>query len=236
MRMLLLAVLAIGACSTAAAVEPLPEFAATYRVRYGLLSGTLLLRLSREGDRYVYETSLQPKGLVSLVVRGAIRETTRLIDDGDAVRPLEYVRTDTIADPPRTARYYFHDERVTGIYKGQRLDLPMQRGGQNRISVHVALMHSLRRGTDIEAFAVFDRSRWKDYHFDVIPGQTVKTASGRFDTIEVRYSSPGEDKSSSLYFAPSLEYLPVVIVYREQGKAKSRARLIDYRIEGRGES
>jgi hypothetical protein len=232
MRMLLLAFLALGTGSTAAALEPLPEFEATYTVRYGLLSGTMMLRLSRHEDSYVYEASLQPKGLISIFARGAIHETTHLIEDGDTVRPLEYKRTDTIADPDRTARYYFHEDHITGTYKGQQIELPMQPGGQNRISVHIALMQSLRRGTEVETFAVFDRSRWKDYRFDVIPGQTVKTTSGRFDTIEVRYSSPGDEKSSSLYFAPSLEFLPVMIVYREDGKAKSRAQLTDYRIEG----
>lgn len=235
MRMLLLAFLAIGTGSTAAALEPLPEFEASYAVRYGLLSGTMVLRLSRQGDRYVYETLLQPKGLVSLFVRGAIRETTHLIANEEGVRPLEYERTDTIADPARTARYSFHDDRITGIYKGQQLDLPMQPGGQNRISVQIALMHALRAGTEVETFAVFDRARWKDYSFEVIPGQSVKTTAGRFDTIEVRYSSPGDDKSSSLYFAPALEFLPVMIVYSEDGKAKSRAQLTDYRVEGSGD-
>jgi hypothetical protein len=60
----------------------------------------------------------------------------------------------------------------------------------------------------------------------------VKTASGRFETIEARYRSPGDDKASSLYFAPSLGYLPVMIVYSEDGKVKSRAQLTDYRIAG----
>ena len=232
MRMLLLAILAIGTGSAAAAAEPLPEFEATSSVRYGLLGGTMTLRLRRQEDRYVYETSLQPRGLVSLFARGAIHETTHLVENDEGVRPLKYERTDTIADPARTARYYFRNDRVTGVYKGQQLDVPMQSGGQDRISVHIGLMHSLRHGTEVENFAVFDRSRWKDYRFEVIPGQVVETPSGRFDAIEVRYSSPGDDKSSSLYFAPSLGFLPVMIVYNEDGKAKSRAQLIGYRIEG----
>jgi Protein of unknown function (DUF3108) len=232
MRMALLAFLVFGTGSTAAALEPLPEFEASYTVRYGLLSGTLVLRLTRHANGYVYETSLRPKGLVSLFARGSIDETTNLIEDGDTIRPLEYVRTDTIADPVRTARYSFHDDRVAGIYKGQQIDLPMQPGGHNRISVHIAVMQALRRGAEVNEFPVFDRSRWKEYRFEVIPDQVVTTTSGKFDSVEVRYASPGDEKGTSLYFAPSLEFLPVMIVYSENGKAKSRAQLIDYRIEG----
>lgn len=231
MRLLLLAFLALGTGSIAEAFEHLPEFEATYSVRYGLLSGTMVLRLSRNGNSYVYETSLQPKGLAALFARGAIHETTTLIEDGQAIRPVDYERTDTIADPARTARYFFHDDRVAGIYKGQQIDAPMRPGGHNRISVHIAVMNALRRGAGVGTFAVFDRSRWKKYRFELIPDQIVETTSGRFDTIEVRYSSPEDEKSTSLYFAPSLEFLPVMIVYRENGKAKSRAELTGYRIE-----
>lgn len=232
MRTLLLAFLAWGTASTAAAPEPLPEFEATYTVRYGLLRGALVLRLSRRGDGYVYETSLRPQGLAALFARGTIHESTRLVDDGSNVRPVAYERTDTIADPARIARYFFTGDRVAGTYKGQQIDLPMRPGGQNRISVHIAVMQALRCGSKVATFAVFDRSRWKEYRFEVIPDQFVKTSSGQFDTIEVRYRSPGDEKASSLYFAPSLEFLPVMIVYSENGKAKSRAELTDYRIEG----
>ena len=232
MRMLLLAFLVFGTGPPAAVPEPLPEFEATYGVRYGLLGGTLVLRLSRHGSSYVYETSLQPKGLVSLFARGTIRETTKLIEHGATISPVDYVRTDTIANPPRTTRYFFHDERVEGTYKGQQIEVPMQPGGHNRISVHIALMYALRRSDDIGSFTVFDRSSWKEYRLEVVPGQLVKTKSGTFDTIEVRYSSPGDEKNSSLYFAPSLEFLPVMIVYGENGKVKSRAHLTDYRIAG----
>ena len=230
MRGLLLAVL-IFATPPVTAAEPLPDFEASYSVRYGLLKGTLTLRLSRYGNGYTYETSLQPKGLASLFARGIIYETTSLIDDGVTVRPVDYARTDTIADPVRTARYFFYDERVEGIYKGRQIELPMQAGGHNRISVHVALMLALQRGTAINGLPIFDRARWKEYRFEVIPDQVVKTASGTFDTIEVRYTSPDDDKGSSLYVAPSLSYLPVMVAYREDGKVKSRAQLTKYRIE-----
>jgi Protein of unknown function (DUF3108) len=231
MRFLLWVFLAFGTGSTAAAVEPLPEFEATYAVRYGLASGTMVLRLSRDGNNYLYETSLQPKGLVSLFFRGTIHETTNLVDDGDTIRPVDYERTDTIADPARFARYRFHDDQVAGIYKDQPIELPMRPGGHNRISVHIAVINALRRGAEVTTFAIFDRSRWKEYRFEVIPDQVVKTKSGTFNTIEVRYSSPGDEKGSSLYFAPSLEFLPVMIVYSEDGEAKSRAQLTHYRIE-----
>jgi hypothetical protein len=108
-------------------------------------------------------------------------------------------------------------------------------GGHNRISAHIAVMMALRAGVDLPGFAIFDRARWREFDFEVIPDRVAKTKSGTFDTVEVRYSSNDSDKSSSLFFAPSLSYLPVVIEYREGGKVKSRAQLTDYRIDSAAE-
>ena len=223
--------------SLATAAEPpepapvaLSPFEATLAVRYGPLSGVMTLRLSECTGGYVYETSLQPKGFASLFKSGIITETTYLAIAGDTVRPLDYVSTDTIADPVRTTHYYFHDDRVSGVYKSQQVDVPMVTGGHNRISAHIALMMALQAGLDVQGFAIFDRARWREFQIEVFPGQEVRTKSGTFDTIEARYSPTDSEKGSSLYFAPSLSYLPVMIVYREDDKVKSRAQLTGYRI------
>lgn len=50
-----------------------------------------------------------------------------------------------------------------------------------------------------------------------------------FDTVEVRYASADNKKSWSLHCAASLNFLPVMIVFREEDKVKSRAELTDYR-------
>ena len=231
-RRLVLAVFVLSTTTLIVAAEPLPDFEARYTVRYGPLKGLMVLRLSRYGNGYTYEASLEPKGLASLFARGMIYETTNLIDDGVTVRPVDYTSIDRIADPVRTTRYFFSDERVAGNYKGRQIELPMRAGGHNRISVHVALMIALRRGVDINGFPIFDRAQWKEYRFQVVPHQIVKTASGKFDTIEVRYTSSDGRKGSSLYFAPSLSYLPVMVAYREGDNVKSHAQLAEYKIKG----
>ncbi len=215
----------------------MPAFSATYKVRYGVLSGTMTLELRNSGDGYVYETSLSPRGVASWLRRGEIREVTRLLTAGGAVRPLDYTNTDTIARPDRYARYAFDASagRVSGEYKSQTIDEPMRDGGQNRISAHVAIMQALRSGEELSAFPVFDRGRWKDYRFEILPAEPVETPSGDFDAVEVRYAAADDDRSWSLYLAEDLDYLPVVIVFREGDKTKSRAQLTDYRFAGAGE-
>jgi len=213
--------------------ESIPSFSAAYDVRYGLLRGTMTLELTQNEAGYSYETSLRPAGLVSWFKRGVISERTTLLNIDGAIQPLDYFSTDTIANPVRETTYTFdrQSSRVTGIYKSQQIDVPMRDSGHNRISVHVGLMLALQSDAEISDYSVFDRGRWKDYQFEVIADQRVKTALGTFDTVEVRYSSPGKDKSWSVHFAPAFDYHPVMLVYRKGGKVKSRAQLTDYRVD-----
>ena len=215
--------------------EPVPLFSATYKVHYGILHGEMTLELRRaDGVKYVYETSLTPRGLVTIFRRGSINETTTLeIEDG-ALRPLDYRSTDTIADPVRNTVYRFDEPsgRVTGTYKERDVDEPMQPNGQNRISAHVAVMLAMNTGRKMTSIPVFDRARWRDFAFETFPAGTVKTPLGEFEAVEIRYSSDTKDKSWSLYCAEALDYAPVMIVFREDDDIKSTAELVEYQSLG----
>lgn len=215
--------------------QPVPLFSATYKVSYGILRGEMTLEL-RPGDDtgYFYETSLTPRGIVKLFKSGSIVETTSLqIDDG-VLRPLDYRSTDTIADPTRKTEYLFDSPpgRVTGIYKERTVDEPMRPNGHNRISAHVAVMLAMNTGASMTAISVFDRARWRDFEFEVFPGKSVKTSLGTYETVEIRYSSEGKNKSWSLHCAEALDFAPVMIIYREDDDIKSKALLIEYESLG----
>ena len=215
----------------AAAAPTVPPFSATYKVRYGVLRGEMTLDLSQTEGGYYYETSLRPRGIATWLRRGEIRETTTIRLSGGDLQPVDYLNIDTIARPHRRAGYEFDDEarRVTGEYKTKAVDAPWRQGGQNRISVHVAIMQALQAGSNITRLPIFDRGRWKDFEFEIDRGQYAETPYGDFETLEIRYTSGDKDKSWSMHCAPDLNYVPVKIVFREGGKIRSRALLIDYR-------
>lgn len=235
-RVMLMTVLAAASLLPAtilATPANMPTFSATYSVRYGILRGTMTLALERDGSGYIYRTSLRPRGVASWLRRGDIRETSRLRLVEGQIRPLDYQSVDTIANPPRRSNYYFADSpgQVTGDYKSYAVNEPMRSGGHNRISAQVAIMLALQSKSALSEYWIFDRARWRAFHFEVMPEQRAKTPSGNFDTVEVRYARDDDSKSWSLHCAPELDYLPVMIEFREGGKIKSRAVLTDYSIE-----
>lgn len=215
-----------------AGAQPVPLFSATYKVSYGILHGEMTLELRQDDESaYIYETSLSPRGIVSVFRRGSIVETTSLrIEDGK-LEPVDYRSTDTIANPTRNTVYRFDNPagRVTGEYKERSVDEPMRPNGHNRISAHVAVMLAMNTGASMTGIAVFDRARWRDFEFEVLPGQLVKTKVGDFETTEIRYSSEKKNKSWSLYCSEALDYAPVMIIYREDDDIKSKAQLVEFR-------
>lgn len=215
--------------------EPVPLFSATYKVSYGILHGEMTLELRRtDNGGYIYETSLTPRGIVTIFKRGSIVETTTLEIEDDVLLPVDYRSVDTIADPTRNTVYLFDTPpgRVTGVYKGNAVDEPLRPNGHNRISAHVAVMLAMNKGTSMNAIAVFDRARWRDFEFEVLPGRVVSTPLGDFESVEIRYSSDSKDKSWSLHCAEALDYAPVMIVFREDDDIKSTARLVEYEALG----
>lgn len=214
------------------AVDESPPFSATYSVRYGILRGEMTLELKQHDASYTYETALRPRGFVSWLRRGEIRETSRLVTADHRVQPSDYSSIDTIAKPTRITNYVFDQPpgRVTGEYKSRAVDMPMKPGGQNRISVQIAIMRALQANIEPTEFSVFDRGRWRDFKIEIFPDQVAETPSGDFETVEVRYAYTDKPKSWSMHCATALHYLPVMIVYHEDGKVRSRAVLTAYQV------
>ena len=90
--------------SSAAEAQPVPLFSATYKVSYSLLRGEMTLELRKENDStYIYDTSLTPRGIVSVFRQGSI-----LLKPGD----------DAYSTPVR----YSNDPLLAGFIGEQRLN------------------------------------------------------------------------------------------------------------------
>ena len=188
------------------------------------------MELRRVGDDLLYTTSLRPAGLAGVFRRGSIDERTEVVIDAGAVKPIDYTADDTLARPTRFTRYAFDEAagRVLGRYKDKDVDLELKPYWQNRISAQLAAIIALRHGAPIPDYWVFDRGRWKRYRFEVLREQVVKAGKSTYDAVEVRYASEDKDRSWSMYCAPKLDYVPVLLTHSEGGKRKSRAELVSF--------
>ena len=63
--------------------------------------------------------------------------------------------------------------------------------------------------------------------FDV-DKKTVQTKAGQFDVVGIEHQKEGSSRKTTLWCAPELDYLPVIIEQHRKGKLKFRASLTNY--------
>ncbi|CAN5261129.1 hypothetical protein BH24PSE2_BH24PSE2_19060 [soil metagenome] len=209
-----------------------PEFEAVYKVRVSVASGEMRLNLERRNGALVYHSELEPAGFVGIFKRGMLAETSWFEYGGGEVRPLEYDLADTISEN-HDARYVFDwkDREISGAYRGEPVEAPLAPRTVDRLLLQIAIMSDLVHGRRVDEYTVFDRARAKPYSIDVAESGTAKTPAGRFDVVQVSYTSDDGSKAIVLQCAPEFHYLPVRIEQREDGEVKSRAELVRYEFD-----
>ncbi len=184
------------------------EFAVEWR---GVYAGTSALRLERLGaERWRYSSRNNARGLARLAFPGEITQVSEFTLNG-AVRPLRFRGEDGSSSTARDIRLDFDwaAGRVRGIAERQPVDLALQPGLQDPLSVQVALMVELAAGHTPAGFWLIDKTLVKQYEYRSEGAARIATAAGEFDTVIWTSRRPGSDRLTRVWYAPSLGYLPV---------------------------
>jgi hypothetical protein len=132
------------------------------------------------------------------------------IRDGQVV-PLSYRSDDGSKSTARdvTLEFAWEEDRVTGIAEDQPVNVALQPGTQDAMSVQVALMRELGAGRAPERFWLIDKDELKRYDYTSEGTARSATALGELDTIVYRSQREGSKRVTRLWLAPSLGYLAV---------------------------
>ncbi|MEP7311271.1 MAG: DUF3108 domain-containing protein [Pseudomonadota bacterium] len=199
----------------------LQPFTASYLVHWkGMTAGSSTVTLSRGQDNHwTYETRNIARGPFRVVLPGDITQHSEFILADGAVQPLLYRGDDGRASTKRDIDIHFDwtTRRVTGIYEDKRIDMPIEPGVWDDLSVQLALMVELSGGKMPTGFRLVDRDLIKDYLYTREGDAAIDTALGRMTTALFRSRRPGAQHSTLFWCAPDLGYLPVK-VERQDGK------------------
>ncbi len=213
--LLLVTALAQAAADTAA----LRPFTARYTITWsGMSAGNTRLALERLPDgRWSYESRSQAKGLFRLAMPAdlASRSVFRL-QDGRIV-PETFTADDGASSNEKDQNLAFDwtRGRVSGVAERKNVDLPVQPGLLDTMSVQVALMNELLSGRTPDRFVLIDTDKIKDYLYTKEGTETVKTNVGEHRTVIFRSSRPGSKKGTWFWCAPELGYVPVKVERRD---------------------
>ena len=221
------AALAIVPASANAALDvqaPAP-FVAKFAIEWkGITAGYSQLELTRSApNAYTYKSRNMARGVFRLAFPDAISQTSEFsIVDGQ-VRPAAYHADDGARDEGKSVdlKFDWQARRVTGVSEKKPVDIALQPGTVDSLSVQIALMRELAAGSTPKSFWLIDNDEIKEYRYVHEGTVTLDTPLGKLDTVIYRSERSGSDRVTRLWLAPALGYLPV-------RAERSRAGRVDF--------
>ncbi len=215
--------------------EPLPPpFTAKYTLYYSgekfinKKIAVLTRRLTGLGDdRYEYHSEIKTTGLLSLIRKVRIVESSRLTFEDGVLRPhrYNYERTDNRKRREVAVAFDWDGGKITNTISGDAWDLPTEPPVMDKLLYQLAIMHDLKKGQPPASYLVADGKKVKTYDIERLGEERIDTPFGNYHTVKMLRRRPGSDRKSVFWCAPDLEYLPVKVEHDEKDGSKTRAVL-----------
>jgi Protein of unknown function (DUF3108) len=203
----------------ASSSQPAP-FVATYTVSWhGINAGSSTLELRRAtADSYLYTSTDTAWGVFRLAFPHALRQSSRFRVEAGEVQPLAF----EAAGPGNAvlAQFDWRIGRVTGTAKGKLLDLKLQPGTQDPLSVQIAIMLKLQAHAAPNSFWMLNTDEIDRFEYVRHAETTLDTPLGKLRTILYTSHAPGSDRTTYLWLAPALDYMPARAEQRVKGSTQ----------------
>jgi hypothetical protein len=159
---------------------------------------------------WIYSSRSDPRGIGRMFSERPKQQSTLLVTDA-GVRPLHYKADDGTSSTKRDSDVQFDWEhnRVTGIYEDTKVDMPLQPGTQDDLSVQVALVVELLAGRMPDKFLLIDQNSVREYRYTREGEESLSTAVGKLDTVVYRSQKIGSPRVTRFWCDPHQGFIPV---------------------------
>lgn len=212
-----------------ALADDLTPHKAQYKVKISVLSGKLNTELRAVDGGYAATHSIRATGMSRLVSRGKMHVTSEFSTGPEGVRPVTFHAIDTIRDDPETRLTFdWSSNEVNGTVGTDEVNLQLEGLAHDSVSIQYALMHDLLYAEPAETYVLFHVDKMRIADVTDAGEKTVKTKAGKFDVIGIAHQRKGSSRITTMWCAPDLGYLPVIIEQHRKGKLNFRATLTSY--------
>ncbi|BCO31517.1 hypothetical protein TspCOW1_16200 [Thiohalobacter sp. COW1] len=206
---------------TATADElPYPAFTALYRLYVnGIAIGHQEITLVADPDSgYRYSAKTDSIGIAAFLRDDSLRELSRFSYDRGGIRPREYEYHHHRRDHERHVRISFDWEanQVVNEVQGEGWRMEVPDGALDKLVVQLALLLDLQRGKRELEYAIADGGHLKTFRYQLRRQEGLHTPAGRFHTLKLERLRADQDRTTYLWVAPELNYLPVQIKQIDQ--------------------
>ncbi len=214
----------------AAAIEP---YSAIYQVAAdGISLGRLERSLTQEKDgAFALKAKAYTTGFWAIFIKDRATEVSRFTVIDDQVTPISYHYINRKRDRPveERVRFDLRKKTIQSTSTAGRENFPYTGTEVDKLLYQFKIRDLLRQGESEFGFDVVDRTRLKNYQFKTDRRQTVDIPMGKIEAIKVKWVN-ADKRKTTLWFAPSLDYLPVKIV-QDSGSHKLSISLISTTLQ-----
>ena len=203
----------------ATASQP-PPFVATYTIEWhGITAGTSTLELRETSPQlYLYTSTDTAYGLFRLAFPRPLSQSSRFRIAAGEVEPLAFQAGGPGNDV--MAQFDWKSGQVTGMAKGKLLAMKLQPGTQDPLSVQIAIMLKLQAQNPPDSFWMLNTDEIDRFQYVRHEETTLATPLGKLQTILYTSHQAGSSKTTYLWLAPALHYMPARAEQRIKGSTQ----------------
>ncbi len=192
-------------------------FQADYTVAKGSMKlGNLHTSLKINGNRYSYHKYTKSSGLAALLTGIKITENTNGQISGQNLRPTNYLFNQSRRSKSKIDKIQFSGNSAKGNYKGTAYNEAISGVTQDRASLELVLARDVALNKAKLSYSVVERGRKKQYNFQKLGNEKIKTPAGTFNTVKVKVQRAGGKRETIFWLAKETDYMPVKIRHREK--------------------
>jgi hypothetical protein len=214
---------------SAPSLQP-PAFVATYTITWhGVTAGSSTLSLRQTAPQlYLYTSTDRAYGVFRLAFPHPLQQSSRFRIAGGEVEPLAFQTGG--AGNEVMAQFDWKAGQVTGMAKGKLLDLKLQAGTQDPLSVQIAIMLKLEAQDAPDGFWMLNTDEIDRFQYVRHEESTLDTPLGKLRTILYTSHQPGSSKTTYLWLAPALHYMPARAEQRVKGSTQVGLEIREFKL------
>jgi len=215
----ILAVLSLCFIGTARASYP-PEFTAIYQLnKLGMNAAETRITHTKQTDgSWLYKSQTQTKGLISIFRKDKITERTQLNNITGSYKPVsyDYIHQGSKKNRNRSIAFDWQNKTANINNRGKRSSFAIADDVADSFSLQLKIMSNLDDNNRQLDYNIIHKGQLKAYQFEILGEDIADTAAGNFKAIKWKRTRKQGKRTTIMWLAPELHYLPVRIQHIEK--------------------
>ncbi len=183
--------------------------------KIGIMERSLTLL---DDGNYLFSSKSKTTGFIALFRKDHIVETSLWKTSHDGYVPISYTYNHTGGKKDRSVKIDFNWEKdkITNRVNDSTWYMDTEEGILDKLLYQLTIMSDLKSGTVPDQYTIADGGKIKQYFFEYLEDEEINTPLGKFKTMKLARHKPNSDKTTWLWCAYELSFLPIKVVNTEK--------------------